>query len=72
MNGKIILASASPRRQELLKYIVPEFEVKPADIDESLPATIPTERRRNFLPRRKQSTQPSFTPNVLLSEATPW
>ena len=44
MNGKIILASASPRRQELLKYIIPEFDVKPADIDETLPADIPTEK----------------------------
>jgi len=33
---KIILASASPRRQELLKLIVPEFEVCPSDFDESL------------------------------------
>ena len=30
-----ILASKSPRRIELLKTIVPEFLVKPADIDES-------------------------------------
>lgn len=53
MNGKIILASASPRRQELLKYIVPEFEVKPADIDETLPADIPTEKAAEFLAVQK-------------------
>jgi septum formation protein len=33
---KIILASASPRRRELLKLVGIEHEVKPADIDESL------------------------------------
>lgn len=31
---RIVLASASPRRHELLKQIVDEFEIDPADIDE--------------------------------------
>lgn len=30
----LVLASASPRRRALLAILVPEFEVKPADIDE--------------------------------------
>lgn len=30
----VVLASASPRRQDLLRRLVPEFEVLPADIDE--------------------------------------
>lgn len=30
----VILASASPRRQELLLQLVPEFKVVPADVDE--------------------------------------
>ena len=33
----IILASQSPRRQELLKYITTEFEIKVSDVDEALP-----------------------------------
>ena len=33
---KIILASASPRRRELLKYIVPNFEIIVSNIDEKL------------------------------------
>jgi septum formation protein len=33
---KIILASASPRRRELLRLVGIEHEVKPADIDESI------------------------------------
>lgn len=32
----VILASQSPRRQELLRKIVPEFQVMPADIDETV------------------------------------
>lgn len=31
---RIVLASASPRRQELLKKVVPDFEIDPADLDE--------------------------------------
>lgn len=33
---KIILASASPRRKELLKLIVPEFEIIVSNVDETL------------------------------------
>lgn len=35
-----ILASASPRRQELLKLIINDFTVCPANIDETLPNNI--------------------------------
>ena len=33
---KIILASGSPRRKELLKMVVPEFEIKISDVEEIL------------------------------------
>lgn len=36
----LILASKSPRRQELLKLITDEFEIKSADVDETLPSGI--------------------------------
>lgn len=32
----VILASQSPRRQELLRWLIPEFEIQPADIDEDV------------------------------------
>lgn len=32
----LILASASPRRRELLRLLVPDFEVRPAAVDESV------------------------------------
>ncbi len=50
---KIILASASPRRQELLRYITPEFKVMPADVDEALPKGVPAEESAEFLAVRK-------------------
>ena len=34
---RVILASASPRRQELLRLIFDSFEVIPADVDERVP-----------------------------------
>ena len=36
----IILASKSPRRQELLKFITQDFTVKTAEVDETLPEKI--------------------------------
>lgn len=36
----LILASKSPRRCELLKFITENFEIKSADVDESLPSGI--------------------------------
>jgi septum formation protein len=37
-NGRaVVLASASPRRRELLRWLVPEFRVMPSDVDETLP-----------------------------------
>ena len=36
----VILASASPRRRELLTRLVADFTVMPADIDETLPTPI--------------------------------
>jgi len=40
-NYKIVLGSSSPRRQELLKMIVKNFEVKTQDTDESYNASNP-------------------------------
>ncbi len=45
----IILASASPRRQELLRLITDTFEVHPVDADETLPAGIPIDLAPSLL-----------------------
>lgn len=50
---KFILASQSPRRQELLKLISKEFSVIPADIDEALPDTVSPDFGPEFLSIQK-------------------
>lgn len=50
---KIILASASPRRQELLKNILKDFSVCPAQADETLPDGYEIERQIEILAQRK-------------------
>ena len=50
---KLILASASPRRIELLKNAGLEAEVHPADVDESLPEGLTPEEAVKLLSARK-------------------
>lgn len=50
---RLVLASASPRRQELLQIITPDFTVDPADIDEGVADSLPAETRPAFLAREK-------------------
>lgn len=50
---KIILASASPRRKELLGKIYTSFEIIPADVDESLNDNISAENAAQYLSEKK-------------------
>lgn len=51
---KILLASGSPRRRELLAMIAPDFAVAPGrDVDESYPAGIPAEKVAEYLSKVK-------------------
>jgi len=52
-NRKLILASASPRRQFLLKEIGLEFTVDPPHIDESFPSDMPIEKVPSYLAEKK-------------------
>lgn len=49
----IILASASPRRQELMKLISDDFSVIPADIDETICDNIAIENAPEYLAVKK-------------------
>lgn len=49
----IILASKSPRRRELMKYITQDFKVKSADVDESLPQRIKPAEAVEYLSKIK-------------------
>ena len=50
---RIILASASPRRKELMSLIIENYEVMPADIDEKVDLIIRQERIAEALAIRK-------------------
>ena len=52
-NKNIILASQSPRRQELLKGLEIEFEIRTKDIDEDFPADLKREQVARYLARLK-------------------
>lgn len=54
LNGKrVILASKSPRRKELLSLICDSFEVMPADIDESVPQNVAAEEAAEYISTKK-------------------
>lgn len=46
---KVILASASPRRKELLHRIFEDFEIIPADIEEIVPEDLKAEEQAEYL-----------------------
>lgn len=50
---KTILASASPRRRELLGYVVKEFDVLPSDVDENIPEIVNPENSAEYLAIKK-------------------
>ena len=51
--NKIVLASASPRRKELMKLITDDFDIMPSDADETLPEEIESEKAAEYLARIK-------------------
>ena len=48
-----VLASASPRRKELIKYITPDFSVDVSSCEEICPDSLPSRERPEFLARLK-------------------
>jgi len=50
---KIILASASPRRRELMKMITEDFTAVSADIDETVPQNVNTLEVSEYIAERK-------------------
>lgn len=48
-NLKVVLASASPRRKELLSLIFNEYDIRPADCDEALPEGIKVQEAVEYL-----------------------
>ena len=48
-NLKVVLASASPRRKELLSLIFNKYDIRPADCDEALPEGIKAQEAVEYL-----------------------
>ena len=54
---KIILASQSPRRKELLSDIVSEFEIIPSNADETVPSSLDIKDIPQYLSLLNRKTQ---------------
>jgi len=66
-NKSLILASGSPRRQELLKGLELEFEIKPNSVDEDIPEGIPATFVAAYLSKLKSDSFPEeLKPNEIL------
>lgn len=67
----LILASASPRRQYLLKEIGLEFTVDPPHIDESFPPDMPVEKIPAYLAEKKANALlPKIKSEIVIASDT--
>jgi len=63
---KIILASASPRRRELMKLITEDFDTVATDVDETLPENIRPLRASEYLAEIKAKSAVESFPNDIV------
>lgn len=63
---KLILASGSPRRQELLKLITEDFKVHAVAVDETLPTGMPVEMSAVFLADKKAKAGAELFPQQIV------
>jgi len=66
---RLVLGSASPRRRELLAALGAPFDVLPAGVDESLPATIDPEHGVALLAWRKAAAIAELRPDAVVLAA---
>src|SRR5579872_5285763 len=70
-NIKVILASKSPRRQELLKLMDISFRIVLKDVDESYPTTLKPEEIAVFIAEKKaRAFDESITDELVLTADT--
>lgn len=69
MSHKIILASQSPRRKQLMEMAELEFEVLIADVDETNPPGMPGEQVPEFLARKKADAVTHLAHNAIVIAA---
>ncbi len=72
LNEKIILASASPRRKELMAYISDNVLIRPAECDESVPENMGAREAVEYLSRIKNeaSKKLSASDDIVISADT--
>lgn len=63
---RLVLASKSPRRSELLKYITDEFEIIPSNCDETVPEGLDVYEVPEFLSVRKALDVAKNSPDALV------
>ena len=63
---EVILASASPRRRELLRIITPEFRVEPAEVEETHPEGLELVRVPEYLAGIKAAAVAAKYPEALV------
>jgi len=66
----IILVSKSPRRRKLLKALGLEFNTDAVDVDESIPAYMPTEKAALFLAEKKTEAYPIQDNQLIITADT--
>ena len=73
INRKIILASKSPRRSQLLREAGFKFDIQTRDIEETYPSTLPAEDVAEFLAEKKAEGVKDFITDdeiILTSDTT--
>lgn len=68
-NHQFLLASKSPRRQELLKVIIPEFSVVEVECDENYPPELRGAAITDFIAQSKSAAYHKLKPNEILITA---
>lgn len=63
---KIVLASGSPRRHELLQLITEDFEIRVSEADESVPENIPAEKTAEYLSMVKAQAVELNTDEIII------
>jgi len=71
LSNKLLLASGSPRRRQLLEDAGFDFEVKTVPFDESFPEDLPSEKVAEHLAKGKNEThRQSFLDEIILTADT--
>ncbi len=66
---KIVLASGSPRRRELLDQIGAEYEVRPSEADETITSTMPSEVVKELALRKGREVAEHYEEDVVILSA---